>query len=221
MERYVIKSMRRRLLVLLLLVIVTLVIAPGTACACTCVSLQPAEQMKKSAAVFTGTVADIRRLKGDPLGPTPPVVYTFRADQVYKGEASAEFEVATNVDEAACGYRFTAGSRYLVFASAGGSGLFAVDPGVALHTSLCAGNRMVRLGGDPLRVEDGIQSGEPITAELLAALGTATRPPATVAPTSPGASGSEPTPFWIYAGTAVAGLGLALAGWRFFGRRRA
>ncbi|MFC7640038.1 hypothetical protein ACFQX6_02555 [Streptosporangium lutulentum] len=138
--------MRHRLLVILLLVTATLMIAPGTACACSCAPLS-AEQVKESAAVFTGTMTAARKLDGDPLGPTPPVVYTFRADQVYKGKASAEFEVATNADEAACGYRFTAGSRYLVFASAGESGLFAVDPGVALHTSLCAGNRMVRPGG--------------------------------------------------------------------------
>ena len=177
--------------------------------------------MKESAAVFTGTVTAARRLGGGPLGPTPPVVYTFRADQVYKGKASAEFELATNADEAACGYRFVTGSRYLVFASSGESGLFAIDPGVALHTSLCAGNRMLRPGGDPLRAGDTIPNGEPLTADLVTALGTATRPAA--APPAPSlvASGSESAPPWVYAGTAVAGLGLAFAGWRLSRRRRA
>ncbi|MDP9842047.1 hypothetical protein [Streptosporangium lutulentum] len=213
--------MRHRLLVILLLVTATLMIAPGTACACSCAPLEPAEQVKESAAVFTGTMTAARKLDGDPLGPTPPVVYTFRADQVYKGKASAEFEVATNADEAACGYRFTAGSRYLVFASAGESGLFAVDPGVALHTSLCAGNRMVRPGGAPLRTEDGTQNGEPLTAELLTALGTATRPPVTVATPSSGASGGEPTPHWIYLGVAGVSLAVAFASRRLSGRGKA
>ncbi|WP_371785345.1 hypothetical protein [Streptosporangium subroseum] len=216
--------MKHRLLVILLLVTATLVIAPGTACACSCAPLPPAEQMKKSAAVFTGTVKTARRLDGDPLGPTPPVVYTFRADQVYKGRASAEFELATNADEAACGYRFVTGSRYLVFASSGESGLFAIDPGVALHTSLCAGNRTLRPGSGPLRAGDPIPNGEPLTADLIAALGTATRPAAAL-PASPSArslsaSGGESISPWIYAGAAVTGLGLAFAGWRLSRRRR-
>jgi hypothetical protein len=217
--------MKHRLLVILLLVTATLMIAPGTACACSCAPLPPAEQMKKSAAVFTGTVTAARRLDGDPLGPTPPVVYTFRADQVYKGTASAEFELATNADEAACGYRFVTGSRYLVFASSGESGLFATDPGVALHTSLCAGNRMLYPGGEPLRAGDATQNGEPLTAGLITALGTATGPAAAL-PVPPsarsvGASGGEPVSPWIYAGATVAGLGLAFAGWRFSRRRKA
>lgn len=216
--------MRQRLLVVLLLLTGVLAITPGTACACSCAVLEPAEQVKEAAAVFTGTVVAARRAEGgDPLGPPPPVVYTFRADQLYKGQASAEFEVATNADSAACGYDFVTGSRYLVFAAEGKSGLFAVDPGVALHTSLCAGNLLVGPGADALRAGDVLPSGEALTAELVTALGRATPPPADVTATPvPGASGTGgggPVPIWIYAGVAVAGAGLVFAGWRFSRRR--
>ncbi|MGV9776731.1 hypothetical protein [Streptosporangium sp. NPDC003464] len=216
--------MRYRVLAVLLLLTAAVVATPGTACACSCAPLEPQRQVEESAAVFTGTVVAARRLKGDPSGPTPPIVYTFRADQVYKGRADAEFQVATNADEAACGYRFTTGSRYLVFASAGESGLFAIDPGVPLHTSLCAGNRMVRPGVAPLRADDGAQSGAPLTAGLLTALGTAT-PPASSAPSAappaPSTSGDGPGPSWIHGGVALAALGLAAAGWRLLRRGRA
>jgi hypothetical protein len=169
-----------------------------------------------SAAVFTGTVVAARQVEGDPLGPTPPIVYSFRADQVYKGKANAEFEVATNADEASCGYGFDTGSRYLVFASAEKSGMFAIDPGVPLHTSLCEGNQLVHPGRGPLHVNDGV---EPLTAELLAALGTATPPTMGAARSSP--DGAGPGLAWVYAGAAMASLGLAFAGWRFFKRRKA
>ncbi|MEU0482494.1 hypothetical protein ABZ260_25320 [Streptosporangium sp. NPDC006013] len=218
--------MRHRLLVVLLLMTGILVIAPGTACACSCALLEPAEQVKGAAAVFTGTVVAARRVEGDPLGPPPPVVYTFRADQIYKGKASAEFEVATNADSAACGYNFVTGSRYLVFAAAGQSGLLTADPGVALNTSLCAGNLLVSPGDAALRAGDDLPSGESLAAELVTALGTATPPPATppstaVATPAPDASGSggQPIPIWIYAGVAVTGAGLTFTGWRFSRRR--
>ncbi|GGO62686.1 hypothetical protein [Nonomuraea cavernae] len=128
-----------------------------------------------AAAVFTGTVMAARRVEGDPLDPPPPVVYTFRADHIYKGKSSAEFEVATNADSAACGYDFVIGSRYLVFATISESGLLAVDPGVALNTSLCAGNLLISPGDAPLGTGGGLPSGEPLTVELITALGTAHR----------------------------------------------
>ncbi|MEV7010280.1 hypothetical protein [Streptosporangium sp. NPDC051022] len=219
--------MRHRILAVLLLLAAVIVITPGTACACSCAPLQPADQVKRAAAVFTGTVVAADPVKGDPSGPRPPIVYTLRADQVYKGAAAAEYQVATNADSAACGYNFVVGSRYLVFASDEKSGLLAVDPGVALHTALCDGNSLVRPGDGPLRAEDGTPSGEPLPDTLLAALGTATRPPATTpsaspaGTTAPSASHATTISPWGYAGGAVVVLGLLTAGWRLLRRRRA
>ncbi|MFD8561332.1 hypothetical protein ACFV1N_28955 [Streptosporangium canum] len=211
--------MRHRVLAVLLLVAATLAITPGTACACSCVPFEPKAQMEQSAAVFTGTVTAVRQVEGGPLGPRPPIVYTFHADQVYKGRADAAFQVATNSDGASCGYSFDIGTRYLVFASTGQTGMFDTDPGVLLHTMLCSGNRMVRPGKGPLRPEDAIPDVSTLTSGLLAALGTATRPAATAAPSPPHASQDGAVSLWIYAGAAVGALGLASAG-RWLSRRR-
>ncbi|GIH99167.1 hypothetical protein Pta02_11760 [Planobispora takensis] len=213
--------MRHRLFVVLLLLATVVVGAPAAACVCRCAPLEPAEQMKHAAAVFTGTVTGVRHVSGDRLGPTPPVVYRFRPDQIYKGGPAAEFEVATNVNEASCGYAFTVGSQYLVFASDKESGLLAIDPGVPLNTSLCAGNQPVRPGDRPLRAEDGVQNGEPLTAELLAALGMASRPaPTTSLPPATPSRETATTP-WAAIGAITAAVAvLALAGWRFARRRK-
>ncbi len=216
--------MRYRVLTVLLLLAATIVITPGTACACTCAILKPAEQVTLATAVFTGTVVAARPLKGDPLGGKPPIVYTFRADQVYKGDVGVEYEVMTNVDSAACGYNFERGTRYLVFASDKETGMFPADSGVPLRTTLCSGDQPVRPGEGPLRARDGIQNGEPLSAELLSALGTATRPqptsPSPSAPSPAGASSPLSASPWIYVGGAAVLLGLAFAGLRLFSRRR-
>ncbi|MFC4059092.1 hypothetical protein ACFOWE_12345, partial [Planomonospora corallina] len=163
-------------LAVLLALAAAVVSAPGTACACSCVRMGPAEQVEHATAVFTGTVTAVRRTPGGPLDPEPPVVYVFRADQVYKGELGAEVEVASSTSSAACGYAFTVGARYLVLASDEGGNLAGSDPGVPLTTTLCSGNREVRPGDGPLR-EDDVLDDEPLAGGLLAALGTA-RPPA-------------------------------------------
>ncbi|GHH66174.1 hypothetical protein GCM10017673_11500 [Streptosporangium violaceochromogenes] len=217
--------MKPRVLAVLLLLLAFVTITPGTACACTCAPFDAATQVKRADAIFTGTVVSARRLEGDPLGPPPPIVYTLRADQVYKGGALAEYRVLTNADSAACGFAFAVGSRYLVFASDEQTGMFPADTGVSLHTTLCDGDQLVRPGNGPLRAEDGDPNGQPISAALLTAIGTPTRPaPAT--PTAPApdssapTSGSAPVSPWIYAGGAAVILLLGFAAWRFLSRRR-
>ncbi|MEO3807722.1 hypothetical protein ABGB17_01825 [Sphaerisporangium sp. B11E5] len=189
--------MKFRAVTLMLLVAAAVVVLPGTACACSCAPLRPEDQMRGAAAVFTGTVVAAREVGGGPSGVTPPVVYTFRSDQVYKGKAASTYQVATNRDSAACGVNFGAGNRYLVFAASGPSGLLAVDPGVDLTTSLCAGNQQVRPGTGRLRAADGIPAESPLPADLLAALGSPERPPGGAVPPSspePGAPARSPAP---------------------------
>lgn len=150
-------------------------------------------------------------------------MYIFRADQVYKGTPAAEFEVASNADGPACGYTFTAGSRYLVFASDRASVLVGGDPGVPLSTSLCAGNQPVRPGDQPLREEDGIHDDDSLTGELLAELGRAVPPP-TASTSTPmtetaaisaagGSSGGAAVPWPAVVSVAVVVV-LISAGWR-------
>ncbi|WP_068923271.1 hypothetical protein [Planobispora rosea] len=221
--------MRHRLFVVLL-ILAAAVAVPGTACACSCAELTPTEQVGTATAAFTGTVVSARRAPGGSSGPPPPVVYRFRTDQVYKGAPAAEFEVVSNADGAACGYAFTIGSRYLVLASDKVSNLVGGDPGVALTTSLCAGNRPVLPGDRPLRREDVSGDDEALSGELLSALGTATPPPASqdspvVTPAAspvagaPGGTGTEIP--WVPIGVTVGIAAAVLTGWRLLGRRRA
>ncbi|MBB4915458.1 hypothetical protein [Streptosporangium saharense] len=215
--------MMNRVVTVLLLVAAAIVAIPGTACACSCAPLKPTEQVGNASVVFTGTVLASRPAKGDFSVPTPPVVYTFRIDQVYKGQAQAEYHVTTNVDSAACGYNFEPGARYLVFASSRESGMIPTEPGLPLHTALCDGDARVRPGTGPLVAQDGFD-GQPLPAALLTALGKPTAPaPTPTATTAPaggaGGGGSSPSP-WAYLGGAVVLGFLALAGWRLTTRRQ-
>ncbi|TDD50852.1 hypothetical protein E1286_11685 [Nonomuraea terrae] len=112
-----------------------------------------------------------------------------RTDHVYKGERKAEFEVFTKAQGAACGYEFVKGARYLVFAGAQSSGL---------STTLCSGNRLLPAGDRPLRLSDRTQGVEPLTRELIAALGTPAR-----APGLPARANHEPAPISDWAGPTV------------------
>ncbi|MGC5009932.1 hypothetical protein ACLQ2R_04125 [Streptosporangium sp. DT93] len=228
--------MRHRFVTVLLAVVVavTVVAVPGTACACSCVSSRASEQVERATVVFTGTVVAVRQAPASTIGPPPPIVYAFRADRVYKGEGqvgAGGIEVASEKDEATCGYSFTVGSRYLVFASDRSGNLAGKDPGVPLSTTLCDGNRQVRPGDGPLRGRDGVDAGETLPEELLAALGTAEPPQATrvtpeaaprglasPAPASPvagasDASGPGTTVPRLLVGLVVAAAVLVLAGW--------
>lgn len=166
-----------RLLAFLAVLAGFLLVPAGAACACSCAPFEPRTAVGDAASVFTGTVTGLRQLHGSPLGPTAPFVVTFAVDQVYRGERQATVEVATNADSASCGYRFTRGARYLVFASDGpmGSGLFSADPGTRLYSSLCSGNVALRPGSGPLRRGDEAASpefaGQSLTKELLTVLG--------------------------------------------------
>ncbi|MEV0612557.1 hypothetical protein AB0I81_04465 [Nonomuraea sp. NPDC050404] len=167
-----------RLLAVLILIATVLVGASAPAYACSCSRLSPAEAVKHADTVFTGTVA-----WGSGEGEVPvgrPVIYTFRADNVYKGAPAAEFRLVSSADTAACGYPFATGGRYLVFASSGDSGMFEQPEEVGLSTTLCSGNVPVEPGEGPLRPGDeratGHESlGGPIDSEMIAALGAPVR----------------------------------------------
>ncbi|TYB65466.1 hypothetical protein FXF51_19885 [Nonomuraea sp. PA05] len=139
--------------------------------ACRCVDLSPAQTVRNADAVFTGTVTGVRG--GSGFG--EPLVYTFRADQVYKGAPAARFTLTTSAASSSCGYTFGRSGRYLVFAASSSTG--PVAEGGELSSTLCSGNVPVASGSGPLRPgddrEDGQESlGGPVDAELVKALGT-------------------------------------------------
>ncbi|WP_285774334.1 hypothetical protein, partial [Microtetraspora sp. NBRC 13810] len=187
--------MTARLLLVLLLAGAFAIVPGAAACACSCATAGPEEQVRRAAAVFTGTVVSARPLSGDPLGPRPPVVHTLRADHVYKGEANAEFEVVTDADEASCGYGFAVGTRYLVFAGESrGAVSSEVDTGVALGTTLCSGNRRIQAGEGPPRAGDEASGEEPLDHALLTALGTPRTPSAPAPQGTPSTLATPTTP---------------------------
>ncbi|WP_188189816.1 hypothetical protein [Nonomuraea sp. SYSU D8015] len=213
--------MTLRLLALLALVASVLVSTSTAAHACSCSDLTPAKAMGYADAVFTGTVAEVRARAADAFGASRPIVYTFRADTVYKGAAAAEFTVATNPDSASCEYAFEKGARYLVFADSDLSGLVEKVPGVSLASSLCAGNVPVDPGSGPLEPGDERTAGHeslagPVDAELVEALGaprSVRELPAGTgsATTRPGAAARETGSGWSWpVGGAVVVLTLAL-----------
>ncbi|MER7133519.1 hypothetical protein [Streptosporangium saharense] len=214
--------MMNRVVTVLLLVAAAIVAIPGTACACSCAPLKPVEQVGNASVVFTGTVLASRPAKDSPV-PTAPVVYTFRTDQVYKGQPQAEYHVTTNASSAACGYNFERGARYLVFASSRESGMIPTEPGLPLHTALCDGDARVRPGTGPLVAQDGFGE-QPLPAALLTALGTPTAPTSAPSPTptitAAPSSGSGSTSPWVYLGGALVLGTLVLAGWRLTTRRQ-
>ncbi|MGR6920873.1 hypothetical protein ACU635_42110 [[Actinomadura] parvosata] len=159
------------MLALLALAAALLVGLPAAAHACSCADLAPALAVREAAAVFTSTVTNVR----EEDGPGRPRVYTFLADQVYKGTPAARVTLTSNADSASCGYPFERGGRYLVFAAASATGP-AVE-GIELSSGMCSGNVPVDRGTGPLRPGDERETGHeslagPVDAELVQALGT-------------------------------------------------
>ncbi|NJP88233.1 hypothetical protein HCN51_01965 [Nonomuraea sp. FMUSA5-5] len=167
------------MLALLALAAALLVGLPTAAHACSCADLTPALAVREADAVFTGTVTNVR----EEDRPGRPRVYTFLADQVYKGTPAARITLTSNADSASCGYPFQRDGRYLVFAAVSSSGP-AVE-GVELSSGMCSGNVPVDRGTGPLRPGDERKAGHeslagPVDAEFVQALGTPQPPAAAV-----------------------------------------
>ncbi|MEU7001130.1 hypothetical protein [Nonomuraea sp. NPDC046570] len=190
--------MIRRTLTALLLAAMSLIALPGTACACSCAVPEPTEITTGAAAIFTGTATAVEHVNSD------ATVFTFTVDAIYKGKPNTTLNIRSHPQSPTCGYNFTPGTRYLVFATDRESSTTSAVPGVPLHTDLCSGNRPIE-SGTPLRATP---AGDPITPALLTALGPATPPTLTGEPPY------NPTPPWWWYGAALAALtALGLTFW--------
>jgi hypothetical protein len=120
-------TLLRRVLVVLVLAASALVAGtarPAWACSCAQVDALEAAEL-----AFTGVATSVDR----PWTPGD-VEVTFAVESVRKGAAGERVELVTHSDEPTCGYGFTEGHRYEVFATGG-------------RTGLCDGN--VDLGAAP------------------------------------------------------------------------
>jgi hypothetical protein len=105
-----------------LLVVGLVSLLPDCASACSCALLPGSQQelaeraLAESTAVFAGEVVNIS--KGEPAGAWQPARATvsFRVSEVWKGPEQETLEVTTPSQESACGYPFSEGRKYLVYA---------------------------------------------------------------------------------------------------------
>ena len=118
-----------RHLVFFLGLVVLLAAAYQTANACTCAgSGSPCDNYGSASAVFVGTVVSVRqkerpkdvatarRDEDAGLSDWGSTFYKFSVEQPYLGVAGTEVEILTGSGGGDCGYRFTIGQRYLVYA---------------------------------------------------------------------------------------------------------
>jgi hypothetical protein len=107
--------MSSRLLAALASIVLTVLgvvfLNPDCAYACSCGAVSTQRLLSSSEAVFSGQVTAIE--KGAAIRTTTA---TLRVSEVWKGPERATLEVSTPSDEAACGYTFEEGKKYLVYA---------------------------------------------------------------------------------------------------------
>jgi hypothetical protein len=123
-------------LMLALFFVGTSILSAEAAHACTCVPPQsPGAERERAAAVFSGKVLQVKRHKSaeDIFG---GVEVVFRVDKAWKGAGKRTVSVFTSSQSAACGYSFTKGHTYLVYASANSEG--------RLSTSICSRTRRLK-----------------------------------------------------------------------------
>lgn len=105
----------------------------------------PQEAMASSAAVFEGTVTDVRGPKGEAQQGDNEI--TFRIGRRFKGAEADTVTVTTASNSAACGYAFEQGRTYLVYAHDGGDGRLSV--------SLCSRTAPIEDAADDLAALGG------------------------------------------------------------------
>ncbi|MBD3918446.1 hypothetical protein H8B09_06735 [Paenibacillus sp. PR3] len=129
---------RSILLMLAAMVIITVVfplVGAERVYACSCATYpELGNELDSRSAVFAGEVSSIDTVgRNDGLvSSADPVLVTFEVSKVWKGSIEKETVVRTVRDEVSCGYTFTLGSSYLVFADK--------DSDV-VRTGLCTGTQ--------------------------------------------------------------------------------
>jgi Tissue inhibitor of metalloproteinase len=142
--------MRRRLVRALAAVAVALsgVAATASPCwACSCAEDTPKGYAKRADVVFTGRVVEVRGGGSDDgTYGDDNLKVRFRVKKVYKGKAKRATTVRTNESSAACGYGFSEGKRYTVFAQK--------EDG-KLSTNLCSGTKRGGINPDRYGLPEG------------------------------------------------------------------
>ena len=120
----------------LLLLVAFLWLGAETASACSCAPARSAaDELERSTAVFSGKVVEIRSRKqsGNIFR---GVEVVFRVEKAWKGVKGRTVSVFTASHGAACGYGFTQGRTYLVYAYGAADGW--------LSTNICSRTRRLK-----------------------------------------------------------------------------
>jgi hypothetical protein len=139
--------------------------APG-AWACSCVGYATAREARQAHyagadLVFAGEARSSHDANpGGIQGSGDPIEWTFRVDSVQKGHASRPQIVSTARDSASCGFTFTVGTRYQVFAD---------KHGIGYTTSLCGGTHVLAAGEQPILATTGVGGISPLLGAALLA----------------------------------------------------
>jgi hypothetical protein len=115
--------------------LVTLAAAPSHACSC--VTGTPAQHLRWTDSVFTGTLTDIAPPpQRHVMSSTDPNTYTFDVDQSFEGDHGPRVQVKSAMSGASCGLQWMqVDVRYLVYATSKDGELWA---------SLCGGTAPVK-----------------------------------------------------------------------------
>lgn len=121
----------RTLLVTVALAAATL-IAPQVCHACSCIVLTTAEKVDLAPAIFIGTVLDRRDSnEGGDVASDDAIAHTVQVSTVHKGEVTAQTQVFTARDSAACGVNLEVGTEYVFFLDQGSTGSVSLCGGTA------------------------------------------------------------------------------------------
>jgi hypothetical protein len=123
-----VNALRRVLVVLVLAASALMITASRPAWACSCAQIDPLESAELA---FTGVAASVRQ----PWF-SDEVTVRFSVESVQKGATDDEIELTTHSQSPACGYTFTEGHRYRVYAD-------------GTETTSCDGNEDLGFAGTP------------------------------------------------------------------------
>jgi hypothetical protein len=93
------------------------VLAPGPACACSCVATTPAQAFARADAVFVGRVVDRASKDRFPWERTGVAVWTFEVERIYKGEVQRRQEIVTMDSGASCGLELDGSGPFVIYAT--------------------------------------------------------------------------------------------------------
>lgn len=140
------RSMIMMFFCITLLFMASLTVRPSMTYACSCVAtpVEPLESLEMSSAVFVGKVVAIKEPKGKIISSADYTKVTFEVDSSWKGVKSDKISLFTEMSSASCGYMFTEGENYLVYAGK------MMDSG-KLGVSMCSGTNLLSLAEEDLK----------------------------------------------------------------------